>query len=103
MKVLLLGASGESSGSDLLGGIVDLGRLEGFIGFPVAQALVRAGHIVYGSTRSKKTAHDLLAPEEIIPLVVEHDTEEGRKVWGDVAKTVDVGKCAATGCSRRWN
>ncbi|EKM60369.1 uncharacterized protein PHACADRAFT_179692 [Phanerochaete carnosa HHB-10118-sp] len=49
MKVLVLGASG-------------------FIGLPAAQALVRAGHIVYGLTRSKEKAQQL-AEEEIIPVV----------------------------------
>jgi len=49
MKVLVIGASG-------------------FIGHPVAQALVRAGHTVYGSTRSKEKAIGLLA-EEIIPII----------------------------------
>ncbi|KAI0076345.1 NAD(P)-binding protein [Panus rudis PR-1116 ss-1] len=38
----------------------------GFIGFPVAQALVRAGHIVYGLARTEKSR--LLAKEEIIPI-----------------------------------
>ncbi|OBZ68780.1 hypothetical protein A0H81_11340 [Grifola frondosa] len=51
MKVLVLGASG-------------------FIGLPVAQAFVRAGHIVYGQTRSAEKAKQLAA-EEIIPVVAE--------------------------------
>ncbi|KAH9850363.1 NAD-P-binding protein [Lenzites betulinus] len=56
MKVLILGASG-------------------FIGLPVAQAFVRAGHIVYGQTRSAEKAK-LLAAEEIIPVVADvKDTE----------------------------
>ncbi|OCH91900.1 NAD(P)-binding protein [Obba rivulosa] len=49
MKVIILGASG-------------------FIGLPAAQALVRAGHVVYGVTRSESKAK-LLAAEEIIPLI----------------------------------
>ncbi|THH14100.1 hypothetical protein EW146_g6191 [Bondarzewia mesenterica] len=51
MKVLVLGASG-------------------FIGFPAAQALCRAGHIVYGQTRSEAKTK-MLAAEEIIPVVGE--------------------------------
>jgi len=51
MKVLVFGASG-------------------FIGFPVSQALLRAGHIVYGQTRSQDKAKQLAA-EEIIPVVGE--------------------------------
>ncbi|KAI0917143.1 hypothetical protein AcW1_007583 [Taiwanofungus camphoratus] len=42
----------------------------GFIGLPVAQAFVRAGHIVYVVTRSAQKAK-LLAAEEIIPIVAE--------------------------------
>ncbi|PIL35612.1 hypothetical protein GSI_02340 [Ganoderma sinense ZZ0214-1] len=49
MKVLIIGASG-------------------FIGLPVAQAFVRAGHIVYGQTRSEDKAKQLAA-QEIIPIV----------------------------------
>jgi len=49
MKVLILGATG-------------------FIGLPVAQAFVRNGHEVYGSTRSSSKS-SLLASSEIIPLV----------------------------------
>ncbi|EIW74573.1 NAD(P)-binding protein [Coniophora puteana RWD-64-598 SS2] len=49
MKVLVIGASG-------------------FIGLPVAQALVRAGHTVYGLTRSAEKAKQLAA-DEIIPIV----------------------------------
>lgn len=51
MKVVVLGATG-------------------FIGFPVAQALARAGHIVYGLTRSEANANKLAA-EEIIPIIAE--------------------------------
>ncbi|KAJ7575963.1 NAD(P)-binding protein [Mycena floridula] len=49
MKVLVLGSTG-------------------FIGKPVAQALVRAGHIVYGQTRSAAGAKQLSA-DEIIPII----------------------------------
>ncbi|RPD60050.1 NAD(P)-binding protein [Lentinus tigrinus ALCF2SS1-7] len=51
MKVLILGATG-------------------FIGLPAAQAFVRAGHIVYGQTRSASKVKQL-ASEEIIPIVAE--------------------------------
>ncbi|KAI0359910.1 NAD-P-binding protein [Trametes cingulata] len=51
MKVLILGATG-------------------FIGLPIAQAFVRAGHIVYGQTRSAEKAKQLAA-EEIIPVVAD--------------------------------
>ncbi|GJE96821.1 NAD(P)-binding protein [Phanerochaete sordida] len=51
MKVLVLGATG-------------------FIGLPAAQALVRAGHVVYGLTRSQDKAKKL-AEEEIIPVIGE--------------------------------
>ncbi|KAJ7584646.1 hypothetical protein C8J56DRAFT_154815 [Mycena floridula] len=49
MKVLVLGATG-------------------FVGKPVAQALARAGHIVYGQTRSAAGAKQL-SVEEITPIV----------------------------------
>ncbi|KAF9016378.1 NAD(P)-binding protein [Hymenopellis radicata] len=51
MRVLVLGATGT-------------------IGFPVAQALVRAGHQVYGMTRSESKAKKLIA-EEISPIIGE--------------------------------
>ncbi|KAJ6517184.1 hypothetical protein C8R47DRAFT_1205423 [Mycena vitilis] len=51
MKVLVLGATG-------------------FIGFPAAQALVRAGHTVYGLARTEAKAK-VLAAEEIIPVLGE--------------------------------
>ncbi|KAI0368592.1 NAD(P)-binding protein [Pilatotrama ljubarskyi] len=67
MKVLILGATG-------------------FIGFPVAQAFVRAGHIVYGQTRSAAKAKQLAA-EEIIPVVADTtDTE----VYLHLVATVDA-------------
>jgi len=49
MKVIVLGVTGA-------------------IGFPVAQALLRAGHIVYGQTRSESKVKQL-ATEEIMPIV----------------------------------
>ncbi|RSH92239.1 hypothetical protein EHS25_008654 [Saitozyma podzolica] len=70
MKVLILGATG-------------------FIGLPVAQAYVRAGHIVYGQTRSQASAVDLAA-EEIIPVICDPYTDEGRAAWGKIAVQVDV-------------
>lgn len=67
MKVLLLGAGG-------------------FVGFPAAQAFVRAGHIVYGLTRSTDKAQ-IFAEEEIIPVVGDvTDTES----WTPLIATVDV-------------
>ncbi|KAJ6611712.1 hypothetical protein B0H10DRAFT_1952835 [Mycena sp. CBHHK59/15] len=55
MKVLILGATG-------------------FIGFPAAQALVRAGHTVYGLARTPAKAK-LLAAEEIIPIQGDIDSD----------------------------
>ncbi|WVF69713.1 hypothetical protein IAT40_004492 [Kwoniella sp. CBS 6097] len=71
MKVLILGATGV-------------------LGFPAAQAFVRAGHIVYGSTRSAESAKTKLASNEIIPVVGDPHSDEGRKIWGKVAAQVDV-------------
>lgn len=42
---------------------VDVYSASGFIGLPVARAFVRAGHIVYGLTRSEKKAKQLAAEE----------------------------------------
>ncbi|EMD40021.1 hypothetical protein CERSUDRAFT_150918 [Gelatoporia subvermispora B] len=67
MKVIVLGASG-------------------FIGLPAAQALVRAGHIVYGVTRSASKAKQLAA-EEIIPVVANYDDISA---WGNLIATVDA-------------
>ncbi|KZT73880.1 NAD(P)-binding protein [Daedalea quercina L-15889] len=67
MKVLIIGASG-------------------FIGLPVAQALVRAGHIVYGVTRSDSKAKSLAA-EEIIPIVA---PIEDPSTWLPLVATLDV-------------
>jgi len=67
MKVLVLGASG-------------------FIGFPVAQALTRAGHYVLGLTRSESKAKQLAA-EEIVPIVA--DIAEPA-TWVEVVKDIDV-------------
>jgi len=67
MKVLVLGASG-------------------FIGLPAAQALSRAGHIVYGLTRSERKAKQLAA-DEIIPVVGEVTDPS---TWLPLVGTLDV-------------
>lgn len=72
MKVLILGATG-------------------FIGLPAAQAFSRAGHIVYGVTRSQSNA-DSLAREEIIPIVADPTDSQGLKALDHIAGLVDVGK-----------
>ncbi|KAF4565296.1 hypothetical protein EYR36_001866 [Pleurotus pulmonarius] len=66
MKVIVLGATG-------------------FIGFPVAQALARAGHIVYGLTRSEANAKRLAA-EEIIPIIAEPTSTS----WHHLIAKLDV-------------
>ncbi|KAH8103279.1 hypothetical protein BXZ70DRAFT_715169 [Cristinia sonorae] len=58
----------------------------GFIGLPAAQALVRAGHIVYGLARTPEKAQ-LLAAEEIIPI--SGDATDTSK-WIHLIDTVDV-------------
>ncbi|KIJ25354.1 hypothetical protein M422DRAFT_237041 [Sphaerobolus stellatus SS14] len=71
MKILVLGASG-------------------FIGFPVAQALVRAGHYVYGLTRSQEKAKKLAA-EEIIPVVGEiSNTKDWVHLVSDIDLVIDI-------------
>ncbi|EGO19212.1 hypothetical protein SERLADRAFT_479581 [Serpula lacrymans var. lacrymans S7.9] len=67
MKVLVIGASG-------------------FIGLPVAQALSRAGHTVYGLTRSPVKAKQLAA-DEVIPIVGEVAKPEP---WIGLVATLDV-------------
>ncbi|KAF8810810.1 NAD(P)-binding protein [Phlegmacium glaucopus] len=67
MRILVLGASG-------------------FIGFPAAQALVRAGHYVFGLTRSAEKAKQLAA-EEIIPIIGEIDKPAQ---WVNLVKDLDV-------------
>ncbi|CCM04668.1 uncharacterized protein FIBRA_06854 [Fibroporia radiculosa] len=67
MKVLVIGASG-------------------FIGLPVAQAFVRAGHEVYGVTRSPAKAKEL-AVEEIIPIVAETTDPSP---WVPLVATLDL-------------
>ncbi|KAJ7078011.1 hypothetical protein B0H15DRAFT_954777 [Mycena belliarum] len=66
MKVLILGATG-------------------FIGLPAAQALVRAGHMVYGLSRSEAKAK-MLAAEEIIPIIGDVESD----VWIPLISTLDV-------------
>jgi nucleoside-diphosphate-sugar epimerase len=63
----------------------------GFIGSSVAEAFVRSGHIAYGVSRSPSSAKEL-ARKEIVPLICDPVTEEGRKVWGPVAAVADVGE-----------
>jgi len=66
MKVIVLGATG-------------------FVGFPVAQAFVRAGHIVYGVTRSESKVKQLAA-EEITPVVASPKSD----AWHSYLATADV-------------
>lgn len=73
MKVLILGASGA-------------------IGYPTAQAFSRAGHIVYGQSRSQQTADVKFAAEEILPVVCDPHTDHGKEIWAKVASDVDVGR-----------
>ncbi|KAF8231059.1 NAD(P)-binding protein, partial [Tricholoma matsutake] len=58
----------------------------GFIGFPVAQALIRAGHHVIGVTRSETKAKQL-ATEEIVPIVGDVATSDA---WIHFIKDIDV-------------
>jgi nucleoside-diphosphate-sugar epimerase len=83
MKILILGATGESLQSSRL--------MIGFIGLPAAQAFVRAGHLVYGQTRSEKSTGDLVK-EEIIPVVLDPGSDEGVEAFAKVAQDVDVGE-----------
>ncbi|KAJ7160363.1 hypothetical protein C8R46DRAFT_1164811 [Mycena filopes] len=66
MKVFVLGATG-------------------FVGFPAAQALARAGHIVYGLARTQAKAKTLAA-EEIIPVLGDADSD----AWIPLIATLDV-------------
>ncbi|KAJ6523471.1 hypothetical protein DFH09DRAFT_1420489 [Mycena vulgaris] len=66
MKVLILGATG-------------------FIGFPTAQAFMRAGYTVYGLARTEEKAK-LLAKEEITPVVSDLESD----VWIPLIATVDA-------------
>ncbi|KAF5340439.1 hypothetical protein D9758_013566 [Tetrapyrgos nigripes] len=66
MKVLILGATG-------------------FIGFPAAQALSRAGYFVYGQTRSSEKAKRLAA-DEIFPVICNPDSSS----WHHLIPTLDV-------------
>ncbi|KAJ7160314.1 hypothetical protein C8R46DRAFT_1001522 [Mycena filopes] len=66
MKVLVLGATG-------------------FIGFPAAQALARAGHTVYGLARTQAKGK-ILAAEEIVPVLGDVDSD----AWITLIATLDV-------------
>jgi hypothetical protein len=104
MKVIILGASGKSSlfptpvalsrqppaepGLPLLA-INVLTPDAGFVAFPIAQAFARAGHIVYGTTRSAENAK-ALARDEILPIVCDATNDEGRALWGKEAETADL-------------
>ncbi|KAL1701826.1 hypothetical protein EV121DRAFT_293905 [Schizophyllum commune] len=57
----------------------------GFIGFPAAQALARAGHNVYGQTRSSEKAAQL-TKEEITPIVCAPDSSD----WHHLIPKLDV-------------
>jgi nucleoside-diphosphate-sugar epimerase len=87
MKVLILGATGESPCPHFINRSDDF---VGFIGLPAAQAFVRGGHIVYGQSRSEKSKGELIK-EEIIPIVLNPATGEGVKAFVDLVKNVDVG------------
>ncbi|PPQ73735.1 hypothetical protein CVT26_011890 [Gymnopilus dilepis] len=85
MKVLILGYSDPFARNSLRFLIVFY-RASGYIGFPAAQALVRAGHYVIGQTRSAEKGK-LLAVEEIIPLVGEITKPSE---WVDIVKDLDA-------------
>ncbi|KAJ7622161.1 hypothetical protein FB45DRAFT_1006191 [Roridomyces roridus] len=65
MKVLILGATGS-------------------VGFPIAQALVRGGHTIYGLARSESKAKTLAA-EEVIPIDASNPSTES---VDDILQTV---------------
>ncbi|TFY67336.1 hypothetical protein EVG20_g3978 [Dentipellis fragilis] len=67
MKVFVLGASG-------------------FIGLPVSRALNRAGHVVYGLTRTKEKANQLAA-DEIYPVIGDPEKPEE---WTYILSDIDV-------------
>ncbi|RDX57332.1 NAD(P)-binding protein [Lentinus brumalis] len=75
MKILILGATG-------------------FIGLPAAQAFVRAGHVVYGQTRSAAKAKQLVA-EEITPVIA--DVKDTASYLPFLVGTLDVVIDAAGG------
>lgn len=89
MKVLITGATGMSILSSHV--VSNTAHTAGFIGHPAALALSRAGHIVYGQTRSE-TSGTLLAKDEIVPLIFDPTTEEGLDKFVETAKDVDVGR-----------
>ncbi|KIJ04545.1 hypothetical protein PAXINDRAFT_52935, partial [Paxillus involutus ATCC 200175] len=63
-----------------------LSRASGTIGFPIAQALSRAGHTVYGLTRSTAKAKKLAA-DEIFPIIGEPSNADS---WVHLVPTLDV-------------
>ncbi|KAJ7174171.1 hypothetical protein C8R43DRAFT_637355 [Mycena crocata] len=77
MKVLVLGATG-------------------FIGLPAAQALARAGHMVYGLARTQEKAR-ALAADEIIPVIGDLDADS----WIPLIATLDVILHAAGGADQK--
>jgi len=71
MKVIVLGATGT-------------------LGFSVAQALIRAGHIVYGQTRAESKAKQL-ATEEITPIVCEAaDLDKWKHLLANVDAVINI-------------
>lgn len=81
MKVLVLGASGTIPSHPPL--------TPGFVGSAVASAFTRAGHIVYGQTRSHATG-DSMAAQEIFPVVC--DPFSDPETWAKIVRNVDVGE-----------
>lgn len=69
MKVLVFGASGS-------------------IGFPVARALTRAGHVVYGQTRFEENKK-LFLSNEILPVVGDPESTEWHHLIASVDAVVD--------------
>jgi nucleoside-diphosphate-sugar epimerase len=83
--------------------LIPLSSASGFIGFPAAQALSRAGHQVFGVTRSESKAKLLAADESedlrrplrrriltilaVIPIVGE---PKDSQIWTDLVPTLDV-------------
>lgn len=67
MKVFILGYVSQLIVIPFLTLIyIGLDSATGFIGFPAAQALVRAGHRVYGLARSAAKAQLLAAEESVL-------------------------------------
>jgi nucleoside-diphosphate-sugar epimerase len=95
--------SARSAGIKSSSGVLPLSSASGFIGLPAAQALSRAGHQVYGVTRSESKAKLLAADEgedlcspvhrrlltvlAVIPIVGE---PKDSQVWAHLVPTLDV-------------